>query len=97
MATSPTHLLHIDLNVLLQVVAVQVQDQVVDKVKAVADDDEGQLVGQLGFLQEVLDAVGVVAVGLAADALHLLDLAGLASGLQKEDDSRCVFLIVLAL
>lgn len=44
------HLLNIDLNVLLQVVAVQVEDQVVDKVKAVADDDEWQLVGEFGFL-----------------------------------------------
>lgn len=44
------YLLNIDLNVLLQVVAVQVEDQVMDKVKSVADDDEWQLVGEFGFL-----------------------------------------------
>lgn len=44
------YLLHIDLNVFLQAVAVQVQDQVVDKIKAVAHNDQRQLVSQLGFL-----------------------------------------------
>lgn len=44
------YLLNIDLNVLLQTVAVQVEDQVMDKVKAVTDDDERQLVGEFGFL-----------------------------------------------
>lgn len=44
------HLLNVDLNVLLQVVAVQVEHQVVDEVEAVADDDEWQLVGEFGFL-----------------------------------------------
>ena len=47
---SEPHLLNIDLNVLLQVVAIQVEDQVVDKVETVADDDERQLVGEFGFL-----------------------------------------------
>ena len=45
-----SYLLNIDLDVLLQVVAVQVEHQVVDKVKAVTDDDEWQLVGEFGFL-----------------------------------------------
>lgn len=45
-----SYLLNIDLNVLLQVVAIQVEDQVVDKVKTVTDDDERQLVGEFGFL-----------------------------------------------
>lgn len=44
------YLLDVDLDVLLQVVAVQVEDEVVDKVKPVADDDEWQLVGEFGFL-----------------------------------------------
>ena len=48
------------------------------KVEAVADDDERQLVGELGLLQEVLHALRVEAVALAADALHLFDLARLA-------------------
>lgn len=44
------YLLNIDLNVLLQIVAVQVEDQVMDKVKSVTDDDQWQLVGEFSFL-----------------------------------------------
>lgn len=50
-AGADAYLLHVDLDVFLQAVAVQVQDQIVDKVKAVTDDDQRQLVGQLGFLR----------------------------------------------
>lgn len=48
--SSEPHLLDINLDVLLQVVAVQVEDQVVNEVKTVTDDDEWQLVGKFGFL-----------------------------------------------
>lgn len=78
------YLLNVNLNVLLQAVAVEIQHEVMHKVEAVTHDDEGQLVLQLGFLQEVLHALRVVAVGLAADALHLLDLASLASRLESQ-------------
>lgn len=44
------YLLNIDLNVLLQIVAVQVEDQIVDKVESVTDDDQWQLVGEFSFL-----------------------------------------------
>lgn len=44
------NLLNVDLNVLLQIVAVQVEDQVMDKVKSVTDDDQWQLVGEFSFL-----------------------------------------------
>jgi hypothetical protein len=44
------YLLHIDLNVFLQGVAVQVEDQVVDKVEAVTHNDQGELISQLSFL-----------------------------------------------
>lgn len=44
------YLLHVDLNVFLQAVAVQVQHQIVDKIKAVTHNDQRQLVSQLGFL-----------------------------------------------
>jgi hypothetical protein len=80
-----TNLLDVDLNVLLQVVAVQVEDKVVNEVETVADDDEGKLVSQLGLLQEVLDPLRVVAVALAADPLHFLDLASLARGLNTKN------------
>ena len=75
------YLLNIDLDVLLEIVPVEVQDQVVDEVKPVTDDDEGQLVGELSLLEEVLDPLGVVAIALAANPLHLLDLSRLAGGL----------------
>lgn len=52
-----------------------------DVVEAVADDDEGELVGKLGLLEEVLDLLGVVEVALADDALDLPDLAGARRGL----------------
>lgn len=44
------YLLHIDLNVFLQAVAVQVQHQIVDKIKAVTHNDQRQLVSQLCLL-----------------------------------------------
>lgn len=44
------YLLHIDLNVFLEAVTVEVQDQVVDKIKAIAHDNQRQLVSQLRFL-----------------------------------------------
>jgi hypothetical protein len=41
-------------DILLEVVPVEVEDQVVNKVVSVTDDDERQLVRQLCLLQEVL-------------------------------------------
>lgn len=86
------HLLHVNLNVLLQIVLVEVQHQVVHKVEAVAHNDEGQLVGQLGLLQEVLHALWIVHGALATDALHLLDLPRL----HRRLDVLVVHLAVLA-
>ncbi len=51
------YLLHVDLNVLLQAVAVQVQDQIMDKIKAVTYNDQRQLVSQLGFLQRKIEII----------------------------------------
>ena len=47
-----TYFLHVDLDVLLQVVPVEVEHQVVDEVEAVAHNDEWQLVCELGLLSE---------------------------------------------
>ncbi len=52
-----------------------------DEVETVADDDKRQLVRELGFLEEVLDLLGVVVVGLSADALDFSDLTSASSGL----------------
>ena len=41
-------------------------------------------------LEEVLDALGVVAVALTTDALHLFDLAGLTRGLDVLEVHLCV-------
>lgn len=60
-----THLLDVNLNVLLQVIPVQIEHEVVHKVESIADDDEWQLVGELGLLQEVLHTLSVIAVALA--------------------------------
>ena len=49
-ASAQVYLLHVDLDVLLQGVAVEIQHQVVDEVEAVAHDDERQLVRKLGLL-----------------------------------------------
>ncbi len=46
-----TYLLHIDLYVFLQVIAVQVEDQVVDKVVSIADNDQRELVSQFDLLR----------------------------------------------
>ena len=51
------------------------------EVEAVADDDERELVRELGFFEEVLDFLRVVEVALAADALNFADLAGASGGL----------------
>lgn len=47
---SQQYLLNINLDVLLQVVVVQVQNKIVDKVKPITHDDEGKLVCELGLL-----------------------------------------------
>lgn len=44
------YLLHVDLNVFLQAVAIQVQHQIMDKIKAVTHNNQRQLVSQLGLL-----------------------------------------------
>lgn len=46
-----------------------------DKAEPVADDDQRQLILELGLLEEVLDLLGVVVVRLSADPLDLSDLA----------------------
>ncbi len=48
--TGRVDLLHVDLNVLLQAVAIEIQHQIVDKVEPIAHNDQWELVSQLGFL-----------------------------------------------
>lgn len=46
-----------------------------NKVKSVTDNNQGQLIGQFGLLQEVLDTLWVIAVALTTNSLHFLDLS----------------------
>lgn len=46
-----------------------------NKVKSVTDNNQGQLIGQFGLLQEVLDTLCVIAVALTTNSLHFLDLS----------------------
>lgn len=71
--------LHVYLNELDEAVLIEIKNEVVDEVEAVADDDEGKLIGEFGLLEEVLDFLRVVMVALSADALDLPDLPS-ASG-----------------
>jgi len=50
MPTLFTCLLDVDFNVLLQVVAVQIEDEVVNVIKTIADNDQRQLICQLCLL-----------------------------------------------
>ena len=68
------HPLDVNLDELGQAVLVQVENQVVHKIKPIADDDERELVLEFGLLEEVLDFLWVVVVALSADALNLSDL-----------------------
>ena len=44
------YLLHVDLNVLLQVVAIEVEYEVMNKIETVRYDDERKLICQFGLL-----------------------------------------------
>lgn len=46
-----------------------------NKVKSVTDNNQRQLIGQFGLLQEVLDTLWVIAVALTTNSLHFLDLS----------------------
>jgi len=56
--------LNVDLDRLELLVLVEVEDQVVDEVEAIAYNDQWQLLGQFGLLQEVLDFFSIVEVFL---------------------------------
>ena len=45
-----SYLLYVNLNILLQIVSIEVQDQVMNIVKPITNNDEWQLICQLGFL-----------------------------------------------
>jgi len=85
------HTLHVHLDELRETVLVEVQNEVVHEIEAVANDDEWELISQLGFLQEVLDFLGIVVVGLPTDALNFTNLTSPRCGLDVlEVDLRVI-------
>lgn len=52
-----------------------------NKVKSIADDDQGKLVRKLLLLQKVFHAFRLVAAALAANALNFFDLVSFAGSL----------------
>jgi hypothetical protein len=71
--------LNIHLDEFREAILVQVEDEVMDEVETIADNDEWELIGELGFLEEVFDLLRIIEVTLSANAFDLTDLAG-ASG-----------------
>jgi hypothetical protein len=51
--------LNVDLDRLELLVLVEVENQIVNEVEAITNNDQRQLFGQLSFLQEVLDLLGI--------------------------------------
>lgn len=47
-----SYFLHINFNVFLEIVAVEIEDQVMNKVEAIAHNDQRKLICKLGLLQK---------------------------------------------
>ena len=73
--------LHIDFDVLHQIIAIEIENEIVHEVESIADDNQRELIGQFGFLEEVLHSLGIVAVRFAANTFDFFDLTRLACGL----------------
>jgi hypothetical protein len=75
------HALHVHLDELRETVLIQIQDKVVHEIEAVTNDYEWKLIRKLGLLQKVLDLLGIIVIGLPADALNLTNLTSPRSSL----------------
>jgi hypothetical protein len=60
---------------------IKIKDEAMDEVEAITDDDEWELVEELGFFKEVFDLLWIVKVTLATDALHLANLTSTSGDL----------------
>lgn len=80
-STSRVDLLNVNLDKVGETVLVKVENEIVDKVESVANDDERELIGEFGFLEEVLDLLRVVEVRLANDTFDFADLTSSSCGL----------------
>ena len=68
--------LHINFDELREAVLIEIKNEIMDKVEAVADDDKGKLILKLCFLQEILDLLWIVMVAFPTDTLNFTNLAG---------------------
>jgi hypothetical protein len=73
--------LNIDLDKLRKSILVEIKNEVVHEVEAIANNDKWELIREFGLLEEILDFLGVVEVALPTDALHFTDLASPGSSL----------------
>lgn len=80
-STDGVHPLNIDLDEVGQPILVEIEHKIMHEVESIANDDQWELVGQLGLLKEILDLLWVVKVTFTTDSLDLSNLASTASGL----------------
>jgi len=80
-STSRVDLLNVDLDEIGETVLVKVENEIVNEVESVANDNERELIGEFGFLEEVLDLLRVVEVRLANDTFDFADLTSSSCGL----------------
>ena len=50
---------------------IQIEHEAVHKIESIANDNERKLIRELGFLEEILDFLGIVIVAFPTDSLHL--------------------------
>ncbi|GIX64754.1 P-type ATPase 2 [Babesia caballi] len=86
---------HVGLDGLLHAVAVEVLGHLRELAELVADDEEALGVGEGRLLEEVLDAGAVVAVGVLADALEVVEGAAVDAALDELEDELGVGLALL--
>jgi len=64
-----------------ETVLIEVENEIMNKVKPIADNDERKLVREFRLLKEVLDFLGIIEVALSANALDFSNLTGTSGGL----------------
>jgi hypothetical protein len=63
----------------------------VNEVEVIANNDEGQLIKELGLLEEVLDLLRVIAIAFSADPFNFTDLASASGGLDVLEMNLRIF------
>lgn len=62
-----------------------------DEVEVIADNDEWELVRELGFFEEILDLLRIVKVTFLADSLHFANLASASGSLNVFEVNLGIF------